>query len=631
VDGPSQLMRALGPAFEAAGFCAVARTSTDDIAREVQEGEVDLLIVDMHVPHFGAFELCGELRRTDAGRLIPIMLMSPNASEEPLVVRGLLCGADDCFASALSEQRIAEIQARIRVQLRNRRERNLLCRVRQERDDYRRAAVVDTLTGLANRRSLDAALQRFLGAGRSFGVLFVDADHFKRINDAYGHGAGDEVLKALADCIRSVMRPGDICARYGGEEFVIAARGVDAAQASALGETLRAAVEALVFKQMQQKVTVSVGIAVFDPGNPDVDIEAICRRADQALYAAKELGRNRVRLAGGANDKPVPGARVSGVSLAAVGRPSSAPAEAVEGFLVRALGNGRAGLPLLPAAAAEALRLAEDPRTNMSNIAQLVDRDPPLAARFVALASSAVYSRGARVLSTQSALVRVGLAASRDLLLQVVYERTNAELPRYQEEVARSFQHSVRTAIAARRVAREHGRPHEHAYLCGLLHDIGEARIYRLLAQMEEPPSSKLAAELCARHHQRAGAEIARSWRLPSDVVDACALHHDRGPGASTSVRVVRAAEALVRVIDGASTLDAEAVVLAGAGVTPERMRIVLRDTEEALAPPPSEGADDEEPVARDSGPVSRMESEPAPRYTQVSGRAEPNARGQAR
>jgi len=588
VDGPSQLAAALGPVFGAAGFVVTVRTSADDIRRCIEESGGDLLIIDMHLPHGAAFELCGELRSSDADRVTPIMLLSPDASSEPLVVRGLLCGADDCFAGALTEQRVAELQARIRVQLRNRRERDRLLRVRKERDSYRREAVVDTLTGLPNRRSLGASLERLLKRGRTFGVLFVDVDHFKSINDGFGHDVGDEVLRGLAECIRKAMRPADTCGRYGGEEFVLVAPDAETERACALAEALRSSVEALIVPALPRKVTVSIGVAVFQPDQPDVSVEAICKRADSALYEAKRLGRNRVQLAPHASEARAP-ERVSGISLTTVIRP--AEAAAVEAELVKALATGRAGLPLLPEAAAEALRLAEDPRTNMSNIAHLVDRDPPLAARFVALAGSAVYSRGARIVSTQAALVRIGLASSRDLLLQVVYERSNAELPYYQSAVERSFARSLRAAIAAKLVAREHGRAYEYAYLCGLLHDIGEARIYRILAKMPVPPSEDVAAQLAGRHHQRAGADIARAWRLPPDIVDACALHHARLDNLPTSVRIVRAAEALLRIVEGDSDVNAEAPTLAAAGVRPERFAAVLKDLEQDLTPPEDEAA----------------------------------------
>jgi diguanylate cyclase (GGDEF)-like protein/putative nucleotidyltransferase with HDIG domain len=591
VDGPSQLMRCVGPLLSAAGLLTEVRTSVDDVLRAVEGAEADLLVIDMHLPDSAGFQLCGQLRATDAGRLIPILLLSPAAADESLIVRGLHCGADDCFAGVLSESRVAELQARIRVQLRNRRERDRLSRVRKERDSYRREAVVDTLTGLANRRSIGAALDHLTKAADPFGVLFLDVDHFKTVNDTFGHAVGDHVLKSLAECIRSAMRTGDTCGRWGGEEFVLAAPDVGVSGACALGETLRLAVQSLEVPALRKRITVSIGVAAFDPENPDADAEGICRRADEALYQAKRLGRNRVQLAAPVDIARSPGTRVSGISTTTA-RQSKAQIDAVEGQLLRALGGGGAGLPLLPAAAAEALRLAEDPRTNMSNIAQLVERDPPLAARFVALASSAAYSRGARVVSTQAALVRIGLAMSRDLLLQVVYERSNAELPHYQAEVARSFEHSVRTAVAMRCIARERGRAHEYGYLCGLLHDIGEARIYRILAHMPDPPSPEVAAEIVARHHERAGAEIARTWRLPHEIVDACARHHDRGENLAPNVRLVRAAEALLRVIEGSARVEAETPLLAAAGIGAERAAGLLRELEEVFAPAPEETAD---------------------------------------
>jgi diguanylate cyclase (GGDEF)-like protein/putative nucleotidyltransferase with HDIG domain len=591
-------MRALGPVLQAPAFVVSQHASANEVRRCIEDGDADLLIIDMNLPHSAGFEMCGELRSTDVDRLTPIILVSPDAASDSLVVRGLICGADDCFAGLATEARVAELQARIRVQLRNRRERHRLSRVRQERDSYRREAVVDTLTGLPNRRSLTTSLERLVKRGRPFALLFVDADHFKKINDDFGHGIGDEVLRQLAGCMRRTMRAGDLCARYGGEEFVLAAPGAGPEQAGALAEALRAAVQELSVPGISRRLSVSVGVAAYDPRDPDAGVDAICKRADAALYEAKRLGRNRVSLAPPlASGRP---SRISGISVSGIASIATAsrPPEidpAIDAQLVAALASGQAGLPLLPAAAAEALRLAEDPRTNMRNIAHLVDRDPPIAARFVALAGSAVYSRGARIVSTHAALVRIGLAASRDLLLQVVYERSNAELPHYQAEVARSFVHSTRAAIAAKAVAHEQSRPYELAYLCGLLHDIGEARVYRILAHLPQPPSPGSASLMAERHHQRAGADIARAWRLPADIVDACSQHHGRADSAPTSVRaasaatVVRAAEALLGVLEGGSKAEAAAPIVAAAGVRPERFAPVLRELEKALAPPPLE------------------------------------------
>jgi putative nucleotidyltransferase with HDIG domain len=167
------------------------------------------------------------------------------------------------------------------------------------------------------------------------------------------------------------------------------------------------------------------------------------------------------------------------------------------------------------------------------------------------LAGSAAYSRGAKVNSMQAALVRIGLALARDLLFQVVCEQSTARLPRYQAEVARSFQRSVQAAIVSRSIARVLGMSHGHAYLWGLLHDIGEARIYRILARMKmalEP--GPLLEALVLRHHARAGADVARAWNLPSEIVDVCTRHHEDVRNMAPHVRVVRAADEVVTLFD---------------------------------------------------------------------------------
>jgi putative nucleotidyltransferase with HDIG domain len=306
-------------------------------------------------------------------------------------------------------------------------------------------------------------------------------------------------------------------------------------------------------------------------------------RADSALYEAKRTGRNRVVLAAAEDDEEeesLPEVRVSSI-------PESVEAS-VEAALLRELASERAGLPLLPRAAAEALRLAEDPRTSMAHIARLVERDPPLAARFLAIAGSAAYSRGLQASSMQVALVRIGLAASRDLLLQVVYERSNRDLSRYQVEVAHSFDHSVWTGIAARTVARELRVSFDNAYLCGLLHDIGEARIYRILARLPDAPGSgDFLKALVDAHHTRAGTEVAMAWKLPRDVVEVCAHHHTPGGVGGMPVLILRAAEALVDLIERgqfnprdamskAQSVDLEPVVFAG--IRPDRLPALLTE-----------------------------------------------------
>ncbi len=219
--------------------------------------------------------------------------------------------------------------------------------------------------------------------------------------------------------------------------------------------------------------------------------------------------------------------------------------------LVRRLRAGRTSLPLLPHVAAVALGLANDNDASVLELAELVDGDPPIAARFLSVANSAAYWRGFSASSTQAAIVRLGLAATRDLLFQVVYASSSKGLKRFQQAVQRSFSRSVTAGIATREIARELKQPYEYAYMAGLLHDIGEARVYRILAALPEPPTDQaLVEDLVSRYHTTAGAEIAMAWRLPSDIVDVCAAHHDEDAADKPHIRLVMLADAVVSAIE---------------------------------------------------------------------------------
>ena len=160
------------------------------------------------------------------------------------------------------------------------------------------ATITDALTGLANRRKLQDELDReFVRArrhGRSLSVLMLDIDHFKTINDDFGHIAGDIVLRATALVVRGQLRDGDVVARYGGEELAIIALEADHAEAMIVGERIRHAVEQNIVQHAGNclQVTVSVGCASL--GGTDNDSNALLGRADTKLYEAKHLGRNRV-------------------------------------------------------------------------------------------------------------------------------------------------------------------------------------------------------------------------------------------------------------------------------------------------------------------------------------------------
>ena len=168
-------------------------------------------------------------------------------------------------------------------------------------DEQRRAAVTDGLTGLHNRRFFEATLaleaEQVARSGRDLGLLVLDIDHFKRINDAHGHQAGDRVLRELASRLTAAIRGGDVIARYGGEEFVVLLRNTSVETVPEAAERLRRAVgdvPVVLADDLWLAVTVSVGGAAWPVHAHSAD--ELVRVADQALYTAKRLGRNRVQI-----------------------------------------------------------------------------------------------------------------------------------------------------------------------------------------------------------------------------------------------------------------------------------------------------------------------------------------------
>jgi diguanylate cyclase (GGDEF)-like protein len=171
-------------------------------------------------------------------------------------------------------------------------------RVHQLNDGERRRALEDGLTGLHNRRAFDQELK--LAVGRAdrrngtFALLMLDLDHFKKLNDTYGHPAGDAALKRTAATLKRLLRRGDVAARYGGEEFVMILDDSTEAGACTTAERVREAIkcDAFTFEGAQLEVTASLGLALW-PADGRSE-EALVASADRALYAAKEGGRDRL-------------------------------------------------------------------------------------------------------------------------------------------------------------------------------------------------------------------------------------------------------------------------------------------------------------------------------------------------
>jgi diguanylate cyclase len=204
------------------------------------------------------------------------------------LIRSLLAEAQDMVAR--TEQFEAELA----------RNAELMKTMQRRLDDTRREALTDGLTGLANRRHFDETIQGMAGQamndGTELSLMLIDIDHFKRINDQWGHPVGDQVIQLIAATMRGNLRPNDFAARYGGEEFAVVMPATRIAEAAELGNRLREAFarHRVVLRDSRQPIgviTLSGGIANYRPGESLADWIG---RADAALYAAKQGGRNRV-------------------------------------------------------------------------------------------------------------------------------------------------------------------------------------------------------------------------------------------------------------------------------------------------------------------------------------------------
>jgi HD-like signal output (HDOD) protein len=317
-------------------------------------------------------------------------------------------------------------------------------------------------------------------------------------------------------------------------------------------------IEALKFPRENhpERVTASIGVAVFDPENPDGSLSALLKRADASVYQAKHKGRNRVVVASPLRRSVEEQASarmahaISRGSLPIIDKnqkpEKSYALTGLEAKLVRQLNEGHAPLPVIPAVATAALQMAQKANVNISSLATLVEQDPLLAARFLAVANSALFYRGFRTVSVRDAVMRMGLSESRDILGNIA---NSSALTQYNEVLSLLSERATLAGKLAFEACKELPLPYEPAYLCGLLHNLGEARVLRILAALPAPPEGLSGVlGLVEKYHTQAGAQLAEKWNLHSDIVQACALHHDPRHSESRPVRVAMISDLLADV-----------------------------------------------------------------------------------
>jgi diguanylate cyclase (GGDEF)-like protein len=267
-----------------------ARDGEEAWAVLCSEDAPHLAVLDWMMPTLSGLELCRKVRALARARYTYLILLTSKGLRED-VVEGLTAGADDYVVKPFDKY---ELEVRLRA---GRRIVELQAELLETQDALREQATRDSLTAVWNRRTileiLDREVHRSAREGTVLGLLMLDIDHFKEVNDTFGHQVGDEVLRAVAARLVSAMRSYDSIGRYGGEEFLVVVPGCGGAALLAQANRLRFALASLPVEigGHVRTVTASVGATALE-GRPDITVEGLIRAADAALYQAKSTGRN---------------------------------------------------------------------------------------------------------------------------------------------------------------------------------------------------------------------------------------------------------------------------------------------------------------------------------------------------
>jgi two-component system cell cycle response regulator len=254
-------------------------------------GPIDLAVINIASHSFDALRLVARLRSGDHSRQVPILAVVDFDARDR-VLKALDLGVNDLIAWPADA---LELRVRSRALIRRKRYSDYL---RDTVAQSMELAVTDQLTGLNNRRymmgQLDALLERTSSGGDPVSLLMLDIDHFKRVNDTWGHTLGDEVLREVAIRLASSVRAVDIPCRYGGEEFVVVMPATRLTDAARIAERIRTTISAEPFAVGDREIPVTVSLGVSASDGADDRPESLIRRADEALYEAKAAGRNQV-------------------------------------------------------------------------------------------------------------------------------------------------------------------------------------------------------------------------------------------------------------------------------------------------------------------------------------------------
>lgn len=287
VDDSPINRRVVGKSLDQLGYTAVFAHNGFQAIEQFKSARPDLVLLDLIMPDMDGLEVCDALKAINPE--VPVIFLTASNEQEHLL-KAFEQGAVDYLTKPFNQ---LELMARVKTHLML---KYAFSELKTALIEMERLAKTDALTGLLNRRSLfESAIQEFSRAqrySRHLSVLMLDIDHFKHINDTYGHQAGDIVIQAVATILQETLRETDVLGRYGGEEFVVVLPETALEPALAVAERIRCQIydRAISSDTSSLHITASIGIATFSTGTSSID--EMLKQADRALYQAKSKGRN---------------------------------------------------------------------------------------------------------------------------------------------------------------------------------------------------------------------------------------------------------------------------------------------------------------------------------------------------
>ncbi|MFQ5427611.1 MAG: diguanylate cyclase [Thermodesulfobacteriota bacterium] len=290
-EDDSTSRRMLGAVFAKLGYDVISVADGQEAWEELKKDSPPrLAVLDWMMPGLSGLDVCAKVRATGSEEYTYIILLTSNSAQDD-ILEGMSAGADDYIIKPFNRQ---ELEVRVKA---GSRVIKLQSELLLAKEKIRQQARTDSLTGVANRRALfshlDGELNRAERERKSISIAMLDIDHFKAVNDNYGHQAGDAVLKECVSRISGSIRPYDYVGRYGGEEFLLILPGAEESNAMIVCERIRERIqdEPFIHNNISIQCTVSIGLATWS-GREDVD--KLIEASDKALYSAKATGRNRV-------------------------------------------------------------------------------------------------------------------------------------------------------------------------------------------------------------------------------------------------------------------------------------------------------------------------------------------------